>query len=120
MYHEGRTQSGAVSTAGLVALSGRPHVGPVESGAGDEGVCPGDQGRAKRSSGAHGAGQPRLLSLQSLTFGLVKFKGAQVPPDRRAVGSAAQGLLSMPPTASELGADGRCLWEALTADTAGE
>ena len=109
-----------MSTAGLVALSGRPHVGPDESSAEDEGVCLGDQGHAKRSSSAHTTGQQRLLSLQSLTFDLVKFKGAQVPPDRRAVGSAAQGLLSMPPTASELGADRRCLCEALTADVAGE
>lgn len=96
MYNESRAQSRAVSTAGLVALSSRPYMGSVESSAEDKGVCLGDQCHAERCSRAHRMGQQRLLSLQSLMFDLVKRKGAQVPLDRRAVGSTAQGLHKCP------------------------
>lgn len=109
-----------MSTAGLVALSSRPYVGSAESSAEDKGVCLGDQCHAEQCSRAHRVGQQRLLSPQSLMFDLLKCKGAQVPLDRRAVGSTAQGLPSVPPMAWELGADGQHPCEALTAGMAGE
>ncbi|EOA99186.1 hypothetical protein Anapl_07315 [Anas platyrhynchos] len=52
----------------------------------------------------------------SLIFDVVKCKGAQVPLDRRAVGSTAQGLPSVPLMAWELEADGQHPCEALTAE----